>query len=224
MIKLTIVGAEPTKELLAKVKRAMVPAMRLATNRVAEELVGRIKTGLRDQAPGGKPLKPLAKSTILRRRVPEQGTKAAKRGKLKARASTKVLIASGRLGFLGAIARTQISSGRRATLIFVGINRRERTAQGGQMARLAEIHEFGRKPFSIPVTPKMRYFWNRVLYPLIMSRRLKRSTTLIHHPGIPERPFLRPSFEVWKRMEGALWSEWVKSQLFKSTGVNFEVE
>lgn len=126
-----------------------------------------IVKGIRTQKPGGKAFKPLAKNTIRTRRA--QGF----RGR-------KALIRSG--GLRNSITVVKVSGG-----AFVGILRSARSKDGESMVNIGEIHEFGRGPFLVPITPKSRAFLGAAGVDPIPGR--------VAVVTIPARPFLRPVFK-----------------------------
>lgn len=135
-----------------------------------------LKLGLRSGAPAGKELLPLALATVMLRR----------------RRSRKPLLDTGSL--LGSIGTTIDEVGRTA---FVGVHRTARGADGQSLINVALVHEFGTRPFVIQVTPAMRRLF-LVLSKLSRGRirPLSKNKTTISHPGVPARPFLRPTLEV----------------------------
>lgn len=73
---------------------------------------------------------------------------------------------------------------------FVGVHRRSGNVN------VAVAHEFGTRPFVIPVTPGVRRFFYYLYFAsggAILP--LSASKTEILHPGIPARPFIRPTIE-----------------------------
>lgn len=79
---------------------------------------------------------------------------------------------------------------------FVGVLRTARSGDGKRLINVALAHEFGTKPFMIPVTDAVRRFF---LFLSIESggaiKPLSASTTMISHPGVPARPFIRPALK-----------------------------
>lgn len=142
-------------------------------------LAGDIRRGIRSGAPGGQRFRPLAKSTIRMKK------------------SSKPLIHNADL--IRSIKSEKVSQDRYETTYFVGVNRNERNRKGDSLANIAEIHEFGTRPYKIQVTPKMRRFWFAMFRAGVFVAPLSPKKTVIHHPGIPARPFLRPTFDVWKK-------------------------
>lgn len=114
-----------------------------ATGKLAHDLRKEIVTGIRSQAPGGIHFKPLAPSTIARKK---NGSKA--------------LIDQGDL--IRSINVTKLGD----LAFFVGVHRSVQGKAGKPMWNLAEIHEFGSKkkpnrpparPFLIPSYKAWRY-------------------------------------------------------------------
>jgi hypothetical protein len=155
----------------------------------AVELAGDMRRGVRNQAPGGKALTPLAKSTILMKK------------------SSKALIHHGDL--VRSINATDVgeSFSSNSSAWFVGVHR---TARGRKkriffdddLVNIAEIHEFGTRPYTIRVTNKMRRFFMAMFIAGRMKAPLPPSKTVIQHPGVPERPFVRPTFDHWQKSGG----------------------
>jgi hypothetical protein len=144
-----------------------------ATLRLTTELQRAIIQRMRTS----KSFYPLAKSTIKMKR------------------SSKPLINHGDL--LASIKYQQIATGSGKAGYFVGVHRSARSRTGGSLANIAEIHEFGTSPYVINVTPKMRRFWYAMFKKKIFKRPLKKTTTVINHPGLPVRSFLRAPYEKW---------------------------
>lgn len=158
------------KAILQKAPEFMAEVDR-AIQREAVRMEGVIKRGIRDQAPGGRPFRPLHPVTV-----------AAKR-------SSKALIDTGTL--IGGIKASRLGT----AAWFVGVHRTARGRRGEKLFDLAVIHEFGAKP---RVTERMRRFLARK--PRKGERKpvifLKRTTRRIK---IPARPFIRPSFRAERK-------------------------
>jgi hypothetical protein len=159
-------------------RKATPPAIRRVLLQEGNALAREMKLGIRGQSPGGKAFRPLAESTIKRKK------------------SSKALIDKGDL--MGSINVTPIPLSAEVA-VFVGVNRGKRTKDGKDLMNIAEIHEFGTRPFMIPVTPKLRAWWYAMYKQGVMRYNLSRRTFILNHPGVPERPFLRPAFDAWKR-------------------------
>lgn len=135
-----------------------------------------IQKGIISGAPGGTPFLPLAESTIL-----------MKGGK------SKPLINKGNL--VGSISVDIVGDNE----FFVGVNRSKKTKDGKELFNIAEVHEEGTEPFEIEITSKMRMFFGYMHSAGIIDYRLKKTTNIIKHPGVPKRSFIAPSFELWKK-------------------------
>lgn len=157
---------------------------KLAVKKAALIVEREIKSGLKSGAPGGRRFKPLSLITLILRGQ-----------------SAKPLLDKGDL--LGSISTTTSAKGDEA---FVGVHRTARSSTGAPLVNIARIHEFGTKPYTIPVTNAMRsFFWflhfrsGGVIQPLGVNK------TAIRHPGVPARPFIRPVIPVVRvKVEGAV--------------------
>jgi len=196
-------GDRATRRALKSVPDKLSKGVSRAMLKEANYLMKEIRTGIRNQAPGGQPFKKLSKSTIRKRKI------------VRGRASRKALIDTATL--LKSVNVHKITlGGKTAQLVFVGVHRKERSADGKQLSNIAEHHEFGTKPFTIPVTPAMRFYWNNVLWVGgAVQNRLSTNTNVLRHPGIPARPYLRPAFALWRKE--APW-RWLGS-VFKEAGL-----
>jgi hypothetical protein len=182
------------KAALAGSYRRLPEALDRATGKVALELAAAIQRGIRSGAPGGQKFKPLAKSTIAMKR------------------SSKALIDHGDLiRSIGARRVAQAGN----PVWFVGVHRSAKDKDGTGLYNLAELHEFGGKPYDIRVTPKMRAWWAYMASKGIFKYRLAASTHIIHHKGMPARPFLRPTFAVWSQDVSKRWGDFVMTDLLK---------
>lgn len=155
----------------ASMARTMVQrfdqAKRKTLVRIGTYLEARLKKGMTDQAPGGKPYQDLHPFTIAQRQ------KGIKRGQ----AGSKALIHRGDL-------RNSITHQEGPNHVFIGVLRGEKKTEGGMdLANLAEIHEQGRV---IAVTPKMRAWLHA------NGLHLAPDTT---HIVIPARPTFGPTLE-----------------------------
>lgn len=145
----------------------------LAVKRAALMTERELKKGIKSGAPGGQKFKPLSPITMLLRK------------------GTKPLIDSGSL--IGSITTTL---DRKNNAAFVGVHRTARGSDGTSLVNVAVIHEFGTKPYVIKVTDGVRrlFFWlhrasNGAINPISPNK------TEILHPGVPARPFVRPTIE-----------------------------
>lgn len=154
---------------------AMPKAVDYASLRVTTELQNAIVKRLRS----GRGLKPLAESTIKMKR------------------SSKPLIHHGDM--LSSIKYQLVAGkpGTGTTGYFVGVHRSAKGRSGQALANIAEIHEFGTSPYSITVTGRMRGFWWAMFRKKIFASPLRKDTTAIRHPGLPERSFLRKPYQSW---------------------------
>lgn len=166
------------RRLLSAAPTRLQRAIATATRQEAHALRNEIVRGLTSQAPGGEPLLP-----------PSQLTLAARQ--LKGFGGTKALIVRGDL-------RNSIGVIVQGDEAFVGVLRSAQSSQGGSLANLAELHEFGGPPVVIPITPRMRRF----LFALL--RKAGRSPSGGEGRGVvvtqvPARPFLRPAFNRFRQ-------------------------
>lgn len=182
-------GDEIVAQMLARFQKGAPSALRRAILVEANLLRGEMVKGIRDQAPGGQTFAPLADSTIR-----------MKRGKSKALINFGDLIRS--------VNVTEVGDLRQGGAAFVGVHRTARpygkagrarsSALGKSLVNIAAIHEYGTRPYQIPVTPRLRRFWFAMYKKGIFKAPLKRSRTVINHPGLRARPFVRPTFAVWR--------------------------
>jgi hypothetical protein len=154
-------------------------AIQSAVRQEAQVLRKGIVEGLTNQAPGGAPIAPLAKTTLAARALKKFG-------------GTKALLRRGDL-------RNSVTAVVEDFEAFVGILRKARGRGGKPLANVAELNEFGFGPIVIPITPKMRRF----LFLLFRTAGVapsggggQRGAVVVR---IPARPFLRPAFEAFKR-------------------------
>jgi hypothetical protein len=134
------VGPWPVaRRILATAAPRLQRAIGQAVMQEAQALRAEIIGGLTSQAPGGDPIKPLAASTIAKRRLLRfSGTKA-----LIVRSDLRRSVTVQDLPGFGA---------------FVGVNRTARGRGGQLLANVAELNEFGSRPIAIRITPRMRRF------------------------------------------------------------------
>jgi hypothetical protein len=168
------------RRLIGGSARRIERAIETATRQEAHVLRSDIILGLTKQAPGGVPIRPLAKTTLAARQ-------------LKGFAGTKALLRRGDLR--GAIA--VITEGAK---VFVGVSRKARR-DGGSMVDVARVQEFGAGPFVVPITPKMRRFLF-VLFKRVGAQLATRSRgegVGVVVIKIPARPFLQPAFKQYQR-------------------------
>lgn len=184
-LDLTFTGLQKARAAVNGMQANAQRVIGRAVKKEAVEVVGAMKRGIRNQFPGGgDEFEPLAESTIMMKK------------------SSKALIDNGDL--LRSIHATDIggSFSGQTTAWFVGVHRSARGKSGKPMANIAEIHEFGTKPYPIRVTNKMRRFMMAMFIAGRMRYPIAPSTTIINHPGVPARPFVRPTFEFWEKRGG----------------------
>jgi hypothetical protein len=162
-------------------------AARKAMLREAHFLRGKMVSGLREQAPGGKTFHPLSGMTLASRR-------------LKGFKGTKALIVH---GFL----RNAIGVQEHGSAIFIGVSRTAREKTGdpkSSIINVAEIQEFGAGPIIIPFTPKVRRYLGALLRELHGDDDVDKPFLLVRSKhirflvvNIPARPFVRPVFDTY---------------------------
>ena len=132
--------------------------------------------GIRDQAPGGRPILPLADMTIKLRRL------RGMRGR-------KALIARSDL-------LKSITAQKQGELSWtVGVHRGARTRDGRDLVNLALVHEEGTRWYSVTVTPRMHRFSLFLMSQGILGAPWKVGTRI--RRKVPARPFLRPAWNEW---------------------------
>lgn len=135
-----------------------------------------LKLGIRNGAPGGQKFKPLALITLMLRKD----------------RSSKPLLDTGAL--LGSI-KTTVDA--KAGTAFIGVHRTAYAADGENLVNVAMVHEFGTKPYAIPVTPGIRrLFWRLHLASDGRIKPISANKRFLQHPGVPARPFLQPTIDV----------------------------
>jgi hypothetical protein len=165
---------------LASAPRDLKEAKNKALLQEAEFFRTQIVTGLREQEPGGKKFKPLSETTIaLRKFFGFKGTKALLRN-----------------GYLrNSIAVVTVSDG----VVFCGVLRTAKAANGESLVDIARLNEEGSKPIVIKMTPKMAALLHaafRAFGSNMKSNSFPRqSSTGVIVVQIPARPFMMPVFE-----------------------------
>lgn len=172
------------KTMIGKLERAGERAIDQEAHRLRSIIV----TGLRTQEPGGEAFKSLSPLTIAVRQF--MGFK----GK-------KALIRKGdmRNGIVVRIVKDGKNKAR-----FIGILRTARSTTGKSLVNVAKLQEFGGGPFLVPITPKSSKFYHLALKRagIIQPKRgfsLTSGHLNVAIVRIPARPFLRPSFEQYKK-------------------------
>ena len=166
--------------------KQMVAGVNLAvTTMLAREsamLSNNIKGGLIDQRPGGQPITPISKATIILRGI---------RKKNKGQGGTKALIDSGSMV-------NAVTSRKKSKYHYTaGVHRNARGKGGKKLANIAAIHEYGTRVYTITVTEKMRRFsfvlmrFGLLHAPWRVGKKLKKR--------IEARPWLNPTTERWEK-------------------------
>jgi hypothetical protein len=183
---------ERARRLLAAGPARLRGALGALLEQEAQTLRGQIVEGLKNQAPGGKALPPLAASTLAARRMMGAGGSKAllRRGTLP---EVIVVRRSGLEAFVGVSGGAGGGAG--------GGGRGGAGGGGGKSAAdLAKLHEFGAGPFVMRLSPKARRF----LFAMLRQSGQERGGSEGGGRGvavirIPPRPFLRPAFEAYRK-------------------------
>jgi len=141
----------------------------------------KIKEGLESQAPGKKPIKPPAESTLISR-------------EFKGFNSTKSLIV--RRDLVNSI--TDIVKGDKA---FAGIPKSARGTDGQNLAKIGEINEKGKNGIVIEITPKMRKLFGAMFAGSDNESPGKKKVIIVN---IPARPFITPVLETYGKASVAI--------------------
>jgi hypothetical protein len=153
----------------------------------AVDLVGVIKKGIRDQAPGGETFAPLSELTLASRAFEGKGNR------------DKILMVDGDL--LGSV--THKTGYEEA---WVGVLKSKVSSDGKSMVNIAAVHENGFEPIVIPYTDKVRKYLMAMMtaYGIepTASEGGKKDVIII---SIKPRPFLEPSFKKWSRNAADRW-------------------
>ena len=176
-MKVTKIGDwQLARRLIATAQRRFKDATDKAVLQEAQFFRTKIVDGIREQAPGGQPFKPLKPTTLAIRRF--RGFKG-----------TKALLVQGDL-------RNSITVVKEAGGAFVGVLRSAKGGTGQSLVNVAAIHEYGSRPIVLKITPKVR----ALLHAAFRKAGLDapsgdRPSTGVAVIRIPARPFLRPVFE-----------------------------
>lgn len=135
----------------------MKSKLEMAAKKVGAYGASAVKKGIVSGAPGGEKFTPLSPVTI------------ANKG------SSKPLIDNGDL--VGSVTYATPDT----NTVFIGVRKSAKSKDGGALANIAAVHEFG---CTIKVTPKMRAYLH------YQGIHLKASTQYI---TVPPRPYLRPT-------------------------------
>jgi phage gpG-like protein len=157
-----------------KIRGAIGMALRQEAQLLRKEIV----QGITRQAPGGEPFQPLSPLTIAARKLAGFG-------------GTKALMRRGDL-------RNSISVVVKEHEAFVGILRKAKGKDGRSLVNLAEVHEYGKGPIIIPMTPAMRRYLFLLLKRAGVTKKTGRGKGVVV-TSIPARPFLRPAFDKFSR-------------------------
>ena len=171
---------ERARSLLAAGPARLRGALGALLEQEAQILRGQIIEGLKNQAPGGKALPPLAATTLASRRVVGAG-------------GSKALLRRGTLPEAIVVRRSGLEA-------FVGVSGGASGGGGKSAADLAKLHEFGAGPFVMRLSPKARRF----LFAMLRQSGQERGGSEGGGRGvavirIPPRPFLRPAFEAYRK-------------------------
>lgn len=165
-------------KLLAAAPKRLRAAADKALMQEAQFFRTKIVEGIREQAPGGKTIVPLAPTTIALRRF--RGFKG-----------TKALLVQGDL-------RNSITVVKEGGRVFVGVLRTAKGRAGQPLADVAAVHEFGSRPIVVKLTPKSRAFLHAAFRRAgLDAPRGGKPSIGIAVIKVPARPFLRPVFEKW---------------------------
>jgi hypothetical protein len=186
-------GDQALLAVLKGIYHKIPDAVKKATAKSAMNLSTMIVKGVRSQAPGGKRFKALEESTR------------------KMKKSSKALIHHGDLVRSIRAEEVRIESGNSAW--FVGVNRTAKDRDGKTLWNLAEIHEFGTEDFIIPISAKMRGWWKWQVKRGVFRAPLNPKAQNLLHPGVPARPFLTPSYDVWKQKAEENWVKFVQEAI-----------
>jgi len=178
---------DKVRKILSSGSKMIADASKKSLLQEGHYLRGRMVTGIRDQAPGGKRFKPLSPLTLAARR-------------LKGFRGTKALMVRGDL-------RNSIAVHSRGIAVFVGILRTARTVDGKDLINVAEVHEWG-AVVVLKLTPRMRRFLGVLMKeahggegqdiprPFWLLKGSGKRTIVIR---VVPRPFVRPTFEAHGR-------------------------
>ena len=178
--------------ILNAAPKRLATAQHTAILQEAQFFRTKIVEGIRDQAPGGQSIAPIAPTTLAIRQC--RGFRG-----------TKALIHRGDL-------RNSVAVVRDGDTVFVGVLRSAQSRDGAPLVNVAAAHEYGTKPIARKLTPKARAF----LHAAFRNAGLERPAANAAKTGvvvsrIPARPFLSPVFdkhgkpeEVTKRFLGRI--------------------
>lgn len=152
----------------------------------ANFLRGKIIEGMREQAPGGTPFKPLSPLTLAVRA-------------LAGFAGTKALIRRGDLRN-AIVVQSQPDGG-----AFVGVLRTAKGKGGEDLVNVAEENEFGAGPIIVPITPKSRAFYHAAIARAGIEPPASAGGSgeglAVAIVRIPARPIFQPVFDKYAHPE-----------------------
>lgn len=182
---------DKAREIFRRGSKMIADATHKALLQEGHFLRGKMVTGIRDQAPGGKAFKPLSPLTLAARR-------------LKGFRGTKALMVRGDL-------RNGIAVRDFREQVFVGILRTARSSTGKDLINVAEVQEFG-AIVVLKLTPKMiRYLgvlfreagkdkgfaYGGALQSWLRGGKPKGKGFIVIR--VPPRPYVRPTFDAHAR-------------------------
>lgn len=164
------------RRLVSTARKRLKDATDKAVLQEAQFFRTKVVEGIREQAPGGQPFKPLAPTTLAIRRF--RGFKG-----------TKALLVRGDL-------RNSIVVVKQPGGVFVGVLRTAKGKDGQALVNVAAVHEHGSRPIVVKLTPKARRFLHAAFRAAGLDRPAgDKPSTGIAVIKVPARPFLRPVFE-----------------------------
>jgi hypothetical protein len=176
-VRITKVGDwQLARQLVSTAQKRLKDATDKAVLQEAQFFRTKVVEGIREQAPGGQPFKPLAPTTLAIRRF--RGFKG-----------TKALLVHGDL-------RNSIVVVKQPGGVFVGVLRTAKGKDGQALVNVAAVHELGSRPIVVKLTPKARRFLHAAFRAAGLDRPAgDKPSTGIAVIKVPARPFLRPVFE-----------------------------
>ena len=181
MINIKKIGSwAEVERLLATGSRRVAAALDKATLQEGQFLRTKIVEGFREQAPGGRPLLPPARTTLAIRQF------RGFRGE-------KALLVQGDL-------RNSITVVKDGDRVLVGVLRTARNHAGKSLVDIAALQEHGSRPIVMRLTPKARAFLHAAFRRAGLDRPGSGAPGIgIAIVQIPPRPFLAPVLERFGR-------------------------
>lgn len=176
-VRITKVGDwQLARQLVSTAQKRLKDATDKAVLQEAQFFRTKVVEGIREQAPGGQPFKPLAPTTLAIRRF--SGFKG-----------TKSLLVRGDL-------RNSVVVVRQPGGVFVGVLRTAKGKDGQALVNVAAVHELGSRPIVVKLTPKARRFLHAAFRAAGLDQPAgDKPSTGIAIVKVPARPFLQPVFE-----------------------------